>query len=144
MMVKHAAMLVLLDGDWHTEAELICRLRGHFPPGMVVRNYARQRDRIRKYARRRNKSGRICLAARAADVQDSVAEVVYEEALAWLIRVCLSGQKQKRDFDRQKENGMWSWKLTDYGRTRMIGNTQICGKIAREFREALVSRGQSL
>lgn len=154
MSIRHNLLLVLLDGEWHDEQEVVDRLKKTVDPGYCARQYAKSVDGDRTYHRRRRKTDRI-LSTRKPPIQ--VSDVDVDMAIDWYTRLCMReaarGEMDKKGrYDPPKVecligdgNGVPNrWRISEHGRNVMIGNGQLCGRIAKEFRNALMLRGRML
>lgn len=161
MSVRHRIILVLLDGEWHSQMAIINRLRHTIDPSWAVRKRAQYIDDSRERNRKRpNVSGRIVESTRINEsAVENIKSMSTDDAVEWVITndirtaahdsaYCFNRDSDKEEFgpviESKTTDGVIYWHLRDATRKAMIGNFQLCGKIAAELRDNLAIRGTVL
>lgn len=146
-------VLVTLDGEWHSEEEILTRIKPAIDPSYALRalftNLKNARESARRKAIARGNSGQPRVGPEA-DVLD-VSRT--QEAIAWVgHRTMIDMSRTLRDnrpnrvmiikLDKKEEDGKLHFRLRDEYRAYMMANPKIFGSLLTAIAFHLCLRGR--
>lgn len=134
--ISYPLLYALADGEIHTFAELLERVRLFVPPNKAVRTLAVHLNGARaeqRYLRAGAQPKRVLASRRKGEVNPEDLDV--DKAVAFVVRRGLDGMRTMKYVVQDGDN----WMLSDEGRQH-IGNKLVAGGIAKALRVSLIQR----